>query len=143
MLSGGGGAYPPGASPWGGRFAGGAGGTGHVGAGGYDEFPQIVGAQAVWTGTRLRATVGPPPSGRRWLVTRATVSCSTYAKAYLYVGSVQPENLVAGTPAGAMDDYEATRPIPVREHESVTVEWVASALTADSEGYLRVEYLEV
>lgn len=142
--------YPAGAGPEAGRF-GSSFGAGMPSYGQQQhgqqaavgsQFPTILPVQAVPMGSKLMSTLGTPGHGRGWLVQRITVSCSTSAVAYVYVGGRRPEHLVSGTPAGSFDEHDAARLIPVPPMQKMYVIWEGSGLTAAT-AWARIEYWEV
>lgn len=92
--------------------------------------------------SRLVATFPPVPSGRMWLVGHIRVRCSALVQAFHYVGGLDPDqHLRSGTPAGAMDDYDANQPIPIMEGEPSYIVW--AGVTTGATGSARMEYWEV
>lgn len=139
--------YPAGAGPESGRFGGHYGGYGQTAAGQSapvdgPRLPAILPVQALREMSRLVATLGSPGHGRGWLIQRLTVSCSTSAVAYVYIGGRLPEHLVTGTPAGAFDEHDAAQMIPIPPLQKMYVVWEGSGL-ATARATARIEYWEV
>jgi len=138
--------YPLGAGPEGGRFGGHFGAYGgpvagaELGAG--PQFPTILAVQGKREGARIVATIGTPGHGRGWLVQRITVSCSGAAVAYVYVEGRKAEHLVSGTPAGAFDEWDGARLMPIPSLRQMYVVWEGAGLSTAT-AWARVEYWEV
>jgi len=98
--------------------------------------------QGVHEGARIVSTIGTPGHGRGWLVQRITVSCSTAAVAYVYVGGRRAEHLVSGTPAGAFDEWDGARLMPIPSLQEMFVVWEGAGLAAAT-AWARIEYWEV
>lgn len=134
---------PPGAGPYGARFAGdpwvppSAAPTGAAGEPTSSTArPQIATASArLDDAGRMVATLTPPPS-EAWLVHRIVVQASAPGRALVYVGPIAPENVVSGTVAGALDENDTGAGYLVPESVPLSVHWQSTPTTA----HLRIEY---
>jgi hypothetical protein len=103
-------------------------------------LPSIASTNAVAEAGQLRARFLAPASGRGWYVGRVTVQYTGPDKprAYVYVGTPDPANLVSGTRSGAFDESEYTRALYVPAGQSLCVAWLSASGTA----LARIEYQE-
>ena len=148
-------AYPTGAGPYAGAFGTqlGAqlGADAGRGAGGVVpvELPRVLAVKGVRDNfdtaeVRMEAVFGPPPPARQWLVQRVTHSATVECSAWIFVGGRDPRHIVAGTPNGAMGDYDAANWIPVRAGEELIVRWVFMDVSSQQPPtWARIEYWEV
>lgn len=75
------------------------------------------------------------PTTQAWLVRRIVVTSDTPGKALVYVGTLDPSNLVSGTVAATFDENDANQPYLVPEGQSMTVHFLSGG-TASA----RIEY---
>lgn len=88
---------------------------------------------------KLRATFTPRP-GYAWLIRRISVSNTVVGQAVCYEGDVQPQNFVAGTRTGQLDEDDCNQPIFIPEGSALNVVW-SGATTGVA--WARVEFVEV
>lgn len=141
--------YPAGAGPYGGRFTGSpwapSAAPAEGGGASAAQFPRILTSRAVKDPGRARliAALGPPTAGLGWMVTRLTVSCDVAAVATIYVGGQEPQHVVTGTPAGALDEHDPSSPIPVPYGQEMFVSWTGADVVDGVNAIARIEYYEV
>lgn len=82
------------------------------------------------------------PLGDALGLTRVTLSCDGAdfnTRAFVYVGPIQPENLVSGTVSGAFDENDPNQPIYVPEGTPVNVVWT----TTNGPARARIEFVRL
>lgn len=122
---------------WG--YASGADGSAPLAPDGTPQLrPAIAAVPARLVGGQLVASWQYVNGTALWL-TRITVSATagdSSTRAFLYVGAVDPANLVSGTASGAFDENDPNQPIFVPEATPVNVVWTTAAGSA----LARLEY---
>lgn len=93
-------------------------------------------SQADYDG-RLAALWTPPGGGDAW-ITRIRVNCDVACTAWVYFNSRTPANLITGTYAGGLDEYDAAQPIWVPDGTKVLIVWDTQRAVS---AHARIEYV--
>ena len=102
--------------------------------------PLVAYAAARVVAGQLVAVLGPPGTGTAWEVRRITVQSSALAtSAYVYVGTIDPQNLTSGTSSGHFDENDCNEPLFVPEGTALTIVWSTAVGNAGA----RIEYAVV
>lgn len=137
------GGYPAGAGPNAGAFTGEVWNPSTSPAQGLDgtpaqvSRPQVASADAVVSGGLTVATFTAPTT-TAWLVRRIVVQSNTFGTAFVYVGTIDPDNIVSGTFSGDFDENDANQPYLVPEGVSMRIVWASGGICQ-----ARIEYVEV
>jgi hypothetical protein len=135
--------YPDGAGPNAGRFWGEVyqppglpiPGSSSNGGGGSSDRPVILSAHATVDGQgRTIATFEAPPT-QAWLVRRIVVQSTIRGQALVYIGTLDPTNVVSGTLVGDFDENETAQPYLVAEGDTLSVVWIAGG-----DAWARIEF---